>query len=98
MFPRFEQIANNAEVVIMTDTAWAATMADCTPTNRCERGFWIWLNTETGIYEAGQTIIGDGVSGDDQTSVNLPPRPSDQPSLPSPTGPLAAIPFLPFLT
>ena len=31
MFPRFEQITNAAEVVIMTDAAWAATMAECFP-------------------------------------------------------------------
>ena len=85
MFPRFEQITNAAEVVTMTDAAWAATLADCTPTNWVERGFWIWLNTETGLYEAGETVLGEPCSGNDQAYVVLPPRPSDIPGSPSPT-------------
>ena len=85
MFPRFEQITNAAEVVSMTDAAWAATMAECFPTNRRERGFWIWLNTNTGLYEEGAICLGPWTNGNNQASVNLSPRPSDQPPLPSPT-------------
>ena len=96
MFPRFEQITNNAEVVIMTDAAWAATMADCTPTNRRERGFWIYLNTGTGLYEAGPTIIGPGCSGKEQAGVSLSPRPADDPILPSPTASGARYPVASF--
>ena len=98
MFPRFEQITNSAEVVIMTDAAWTATLADCTPTNWMERGFWIWLNTDTGLYEAGETVLGEPCSGNNQAYVILPPRPSDIPNLPSPTASGARYPVASFHT
>ena len=98
MFPRFEQITNAAEIVSMTDAAWAATLADCTPTNWMERGFWIWLNTENDLYEAGETILGEPCSGNNQAYVVLPPRPSDIPSLPTPTASGARYPVASFHT
>ena len=98
MFPRFEQITNDVAVVSMTEAAWAATLADCTPTNWMERGFWIWLNTETGLYEAGETILGFSCSGNVQAGVFLPLRPSDIPSLPSPTSSGARYPVASFHT
>ena len=98
MFPRFDQITNAAEVVTMTDAAWAATMAECFPTNRRERGFWIYLNTSTGLYEDGPTYWGPWVSGDEQASVNIWWRPSDIPSSPSPTDSGAYYPVASFHT
>ena len=98
MFPRFEQITNAAEVISMTDAAWAATMAECFPTNRRERGFWIYLNTNTGLYEEGAIYLGPWVSGDEQANVNIWWRPSDIPSSPSPTDSGAYYPVASFHT
>ncbi len=96
MFPRFEQITNAAEVVIMADAAWAATMAECFPTNRRERGFWIWLNTNTGLYEEGAVYCGPWIVGDNPAYVNIGRRPFDIPTLPSPTDPGAYYPVASF--
>jgi hypothetical protein len=98
MFPRFEQITNAAEVVTMTDAAWAATMAECSPTNRRERGFWIWLNTNTGLYEEGVVYYGPWTNGNNQASVNIWWRPADIPSSPSPTDSGAYYPVASFHT
>ena len=96
MFPRFEQITNAAEVVIMADAAWAATMAECFPTNRRERGFWIWLNTNTGLYEEGELCYGPWTNGNNQAGVNLSSRPLDDPIMPSPTASGARYPVASF--
>ncbi len=96
MFPRYEQIVESTEVISMTDAAWAATMAECFPTNRRERGFWIWLNTNTGLYEEGAIYLGPWTNGNNQASVNLSPRPSDVPLLPSPTASGARYPVASF--
>ena len=98
MFPRFEQLTNKAEVVSMTDAAWAATLADCTPTNWMERGFWIWLNTETDLYESGQMVLGFPSSGNEQAGILLPPRPLDNPHSPIPTDSGACYPVASFHT
>ena len=98
MFPRFEQITNDVAVVSMTDAAWAATVADCTPTNRRERGFWIYLNTTTGQYEEGAIYYGPWIVGENQAYVNIWWRPSDIPSAPGPTDSGAYYPIASFHT
>ena len=98
MFPRFEQITNAAEVVTMTDAAWATTMAECFPTNRRERGFWIWLNTNTGLYEEGVVYCGPWIAGDNPAYVEIGRRPPDIPSMPSPTDSGAYYPVASFHT
>ena len=95
-FPRITQIMNSSEFISMANSAWAATLADCCPTNRRERGFWIILNTETSLYEAGETKIGPDCPSYAQATVNLSPRPPDDPPLPSPTASGACYPVASF--
>ena len=83
-FPSFDQITNDASVISMANAAWAATLADCSPTNQRERGFWIYLNTFTDTYEAGTLCLGEWTGGHGSGSVALPSRPSDE------TEPIAA--------
>ena len=96
MFPRYREITNDTAVISMADAAWAATLADCCPTNRRERGFWIILDTGTGLYEAGETIIGPDCPSYEQASVSISPRPPDDPPLPSPTASGACYPVASF--
>ena len=56
-FPSYEQIVQNATIVGVTDAAWAATILDCSETNRRERGFWILLNTD--LYDNVPGIVYD---------------------------------------
>jgi hypothetical protein len=95
-FPKYEQITNDVAVVGMTDAAWAATLADCTPTSRRERGFWIYLDTSVNSYEAGPTIYGNPCGPNDEAAVSISPRPPDEPSLPSATASGARYPVASF--
>ena len=95
-FPQYAQITNDAAVVSMTDAAWAATLADCTPTSRRERGFWIYLDTSVDSYEAGPTIYGNPCGPNDDAAVPMSPRPPDEPTLPSATASGARYPVASF--
>ena len=83
-FPNHYNLFNDAQVISMANSAWDATLSDCSPTNRRERGFWILLNTATSSYEAGPTIYGAWCGTGNGASVVLSPRPSDIPSQPCP--------------
>ena len=95
-FPRYVQITNDAAIISMTDAAWAATLADCTPTSRRERGFWIYLDTSVNSYEAGPTLYGNPCGPDDDAAVSMSPRPPDEPPLPSATASGARYPVASF--
>ena len=82
-FPGMYNLVNNAQIIALANTAWAATLADCSPTNRREWGFWIYLDTSSDSYEAGPTIYGDPCGPDDDAAVSMSPRPPDEPPLPS---------------
>ena len=84
LFPSYEQIVQDATIVGITDAAWAATILDCSETNRRERGFWILLDTENNSYASGPTTYGPWVDNVAGAYVELPPRPSDSPASPPP--------------
>ncbi|MET0650004.1 MAG: Calx-beta domain-containing protein [Pyrinomonadaceae bacterium] len=83
-FPSYADIVGDGDVVSATDAAWAATLADATPTQRRERGFWIRLNTSTEKYEVTSTDFGPFVGNAGQGTVNLSPKPADSPASPTP--------------
>ena len=85
-FPTYTQIEGDADVRSATDTEWTNTLTDCTetPNQRRERGFWLWINTSSNVYEHDAVVTGDWVGPDDGASVNLPSRPTDVPADPAP--------------
>jgi hypothetical protein len=96
-FPCYDEITNDIGVVSMTTNAWASTIADCSPSNRRERGFWVFLNTQSNSYEAGQTCYGDWVGIDDGAYIrDFPNRPSDMPIVPNATDSGARYPVASF--
>jgi hypothetical protein len=95
-FPSYGEITSDSTVLSFASEAWTATLSDCTPTERRERGFWIFLNTGTDEYEAGPTVLGPNVGNSVGAYVNLPLRPQDSPSLPSPIEPSARYPVASF--
>ena len=95
-FPDMLDLVNNSQIISMANSAWAATLADCSPTNRRERGFWILLDTSSNSYNAGETIYGDWCGTNEDASVSISPRPSDVPSDPSPTASGALYPVASF--
>ena len=84
-FPDHDDLFNDTQVISMANSAWVATLADCSPTNRRERGFWILLDTAANSYEAGPTLYGHWCGTGEDASVGMSPRPPDVPSQPSPT-------------
>ena len=95
-FPGMYNLVNNAQIISLANTAWAETLADCSPTNRRERGFWIYLDTSSDSYEAGPTIFGNPCGPDDEAAVSMSPRPPDEPPLPSATASSARYPIASF--
>jgi hypothetical protein len=86
-FPSYNTIVANAGVQAATDAAWGNTLAATTPTTRREEGFWIRLNTATGVYEFTATVTGPVVGNDDPATINLGARPADTPAIaPLPNG------------
>jgi hypothetical protein len=82
-FPTRDQISNNPTVQSIAQDAWALTLTYANPLSRREVGFWISLNTCSGMY--GHTtppILGREVGPRDNASVNLGSPPADNPKNP----------------
>jgi hypothetical protein len=82
-FPDWATIAS-AVTAAMND-AWASTIAATTPTMRREEGFWITLDTSTGIYSPAGFTIGTPVDNTTTATLDgfLRKKPTD--SVKSPT-------------
>lgn len=95
-FPCYDQIVSDTDLQQRLQDEWIATILDTTPAQRRERGFWVWLNTISNCYEAGEVILGEYVGNDDGASIDLPDRPSDMPNIPSATSSGARYPIASF--
>ncbi len=95
-FPSYSEIVGDTNVIAFTDAAWAATLADCTPEYRRERGFWIYLNTGSDSYESGPVALGGWVGPEEDGFVYLGDRPSDEPPTPLPVSSGARYPVATF--
>jgi glycosyltransferase involved in cell wall biosynthesis len=82
-FPAFSDVVGNADVQAATDASWASTKAATTPTTRREEGFWIQIDTTAVTrYRRTATVLGPVVDPTHTGSVDLGPRPADNPATP----------------
>ncbi len=83
-FPSYSQIWSDSSVISLANQTWQHILNDCTPDSRRERGFWINLDTGTGMYFRDEEIPGPLVTNGVSAYVNLGPRPANVPVSPSP--------------
>ncbi len=84
-FPAYADVVGSADVRTMTDNAWTSTKNAATATTRREEGFFILLNTNSGVekYQASATVLGPSVGPNQTGSVNIT-KPADNPATPTP--------------
>ena len=85
-FPTYTQIEGDADVRTATDIEWNNTLTDCTqsPNQRCERGFWIQINTISNLYQHTAVFTGPWVGPAQQASARPGNTPADIPVDPAP--------------
>lgn len=57
-FPCYDEIVSDPDVIGFMTNAWNDAVEECSPTLRRERGFWINLDTVSGLYEPWILVIG----------------------------------------
>ena len=83
-FPSYDQIWADSVFVGLANQTWRHILNDCSPSNRRERGFWVRINTATGVYFRDQEIPGPLVTNGVGASILLGSRPADIPTAPTP--------------
>ena len=83
-FPSYDQIWADSAFVGLANQTWRHILNDCSPSNRRERGFWVRINTATGVYFRDQEIPGPLVTNGVGASILLGSRPADIPTAPTP--------------
>ena len=88
-FPDYSQIEADSVVRSATDSEWAGTLADCTPSPnlRRERGFWVRINTVNSTYVSSGATVGPMVGPATGAWIDLGGRPLDSPADPAPNSP-----------
>ena len=97
-FPCYDDIVSSSNVIRFCKAAWIQTLLDTSPTNRRERGFWVWLDTGQDAYEPGLLELGDFVENDEGSFIDLSSRPGDMPDLPPANASSARYPVASFHT
>ena len=97
-FPCYDDIVSCSNVIRFCKAAWIQTLLDTSPTNRRERGFWVWLDTGQDEYEPGLLELGDFVENDEGSFIDLSSRPGDMPALPPANASSARYPVASFHT
>lgn len=83
-FPSYSDISSDSTVTAAANAAWAATLADTTPTQRRELAFWIQINTRTDVYVCLPTINGPFVTNSQGAYATPGGPPADIPITPDP--------------
>ncbi len=81
-FPSETEMMEDPAIQFHAASLWAQTLSLCTPTNRHEVGCWILLDTSSDTYSFTTTTIGPPTPNDEDSLINLLPRPPDSPVFP----------------